>query len=111
MNVFVFVFVFVVMNIVYGRRSLKFGNQKDREAKSSPIRNCKAKESGAVAVAVLEDLQDEGLREMEVEVGRFGSLDLRETVVGFGKDAATDGVRRFDEEEGKSLGVEGGCSG
>ncbi|KAK4836170.1 hypothetical protein QYF36_019440 [Acer negundo] len=39
-------------------------------------------EFGAFAVAVLEDLEDEGLREVEVEVGRCGNLDLRETVNG-----------------------------
>ncbi|KAK4836104.1 hypothetical protein QYF36_018587 [Acer negundo] len=68
-------------------------------------------EFGVVAVAVLEDLEDEGLREVEVEVGRFGSLDLRETVDGVGTEATSDGVGRFDREEGKALGVEGGCGG
>ncbi|KAK4839760.1 hypothetical protein QYF36_024731 [Acer negundo] len=68
-------------------------------------------EFSTVVVAVLEDLEDERLRKVKVEVGRFGSLDLRETIYRVGKDAATNRVRRFDEEEGKSLGVEGGCSG
>ncbi|KAK0604039.1 hypothetical protein LWI29_011450 [Acer saccharum] len=65
-------------------------------------------EFGAVVVAVLEDLENEGPREVEVEVGRFGSLDLRETVDEVGTDEATDGIGRFDEEEGKALGLGSG---
>ncbi|KAK0604490.1 hypothetical protein LWI29_016186 [Acer saccharum] len=56
-----------------------------------------AEEFGAVVVAILVDLEDEGLREVEVEVevGRFGSLDLRETVDIVGTDAAEDMTRKI----------------
>ncbi|KAK0606565.1 hypothetical protein LWI29_000772 [Acer saccharum] len=75
----------------------------------SPVEELETvEEFGAVAVAVLEDLENEGLREVEVGVGRFGSLNLRETVDEVGMDVATDGVGRFDEEEGKALGLGSG---